>query len=280
MKNPPRIRKMGLLFIVLASLGLLFSLTGITAIWIIRPKLKTGLSGFIDIVEVTLKTTDTGIQVLDQSIDGAKSNLNILQDSLDELSSTLGEISTSLDITAALIGDDLQLTVSNTQTALTSAATTAEIIDDTLRFIAAIPILGADYQPEVPLHVSLNQIADGMDDVPATLETLEVGLLDTSESLETFSDDLTELSEEMDDFSSDLGGIQDTLDDYAVIVDRALLKIDSFQTHLPGYLLLGCIFLSGMLLWLGVAQVNVLLQGLALRNDEMKVVNLADLTRE
>ena len=280
MKNPPRLRKLGALLIIMAALGILFSLSGFLATWIIKPKAQRALLDSIQIFESTLKTTDTGIQVLDQSIDNAKSDIVTLQDSLDELGTTLNDVSTSLDTSATLIGDDLQLTVINTQVALSSAATSAKIIDDTLAFLAAIPLLGADYQPEVPLHISLEQVAEGLDDVPETLETLEGNLKATSSGLDSFSDDLSTISQDMDSFSSDLGEIQSTLDDYAAILEQALEKIDLLQERLPGNILLGCIFLSGVLLWLGVAQASVLMQGLALRNDELEVVNLADLTRE
>ena len=208
------------------------------------------------------------------------SNLVILQSSLDELSTALGDISSSIETSATLIGNDLQLTIINTQVALSSAATSAEIIDNTLAFIAAIPLLGADYQPDVPMHIGLEQVAAGLDEIPDTLETLEGNLNDTSSSLDVFSEDLTNLSENMDVFSSDLGEIQGTLDDYSTIVDHSLAKINAFQSHLSGYIWICCIFLSGVLLWLGVAQANVLMQGLALRNNELEVVNLADLTRE
>lgn len=280
MKNPPRLQKLGLLLIILAGSGMVFSLVGITAAWIIRPNLQDGILDVIDILKGSLVTTDEGIQVLDQSIENAKSDVIILQDSLDELGTTLNDVSTSLETSAALIGNDLRLTVINTQIALSSAATSAKIIDDTLAFLAAIPIIGADYEPDVPLHISLEQIADDMDDVPDTLVTLEGNLNDTSASLSSFSEDLSTLSGDIDNISSDLGAIQNTLGDYGEILDKALDKINSLQNRLPGLILLGCIFLSGVLLWLGVAQAGVLMQGLALLNNELEVVNLADLTRE
>lgn len=280
MINPLRQRRFGLFLIILAYAGMLFSLTGIIITWIVRPKIQSSLGEGIAIVKSSLLTTDSGLQIVDQSITNAKSNLTILQSALDDLSLTLNDVSTSLETSATLIGNDLRLTVINTQVALSSAATSAEIIDDTLSFIAAIPLLGADYQPEVPLHVSLNQIADDMDDVPDTLLTLEGNLNETSASLDVFSEQLNFLSMDLENFSSDLRGIQDTLYDYTIIVDHAQVQLDSFESHLSGILVVCCIFLSGMLLWLGVAQINILFQGLALRNNEMKVVNLADLRRE
>jgi methyl-accepting chemotaxis protein len=280
MKNPIRIRKLGLLLIILAVSGMIFSLISITAVWIVRPAIKSGALEIINILDSTLKTTDSGLGVLDQSIENAKSDLVTLQDSLEELGTTLDDVSATMDTSADLIGNDLQLTVINTQVALSSAATSAEVIDDTLAFLAAIPIIGADYEPEVPLHVSLQQIADGMEDVPATLVTLEGNLSDTSSSLNSFSDNLTKVIKDLDSLSSDLSEAQDTLADYGEIVSSTLEKTATLQKRLPGLILLGCFFLSGVLLWLGIAQVNVLMQGLAFRNDEMKVVNLADLSRD
>ncbi len=71
-------------------------------------------------------------------------DLILIQSSLDGLKSSLDSIADSLVTTSSLIGDDLNLTLTEVQTAVSSAAVSAEFIDDTLAFIAAIPLLGAD----------------------------------------------------------------------------------------------------------------------------------------
>lgn len=280
MKNPPRLRRFGRVLIVLASLGLLFSLVGAISIWIIRPRLQLGLGQTLDLFQATLTTTEDGILVLNSALENSHSNLDLIEGSLDELGTTMLNVSTSLDTSATLVGDDLRQTIIETQVALSSAADSAKFIDDTLAFIAALPFVGADYQPEAPLHIGLEQVASSLDEIPDSLETLEGNLSDTAAGLEAFSTDLATLSENMTAFSADLDDAQTTLQDYDSIVQQALEKLERLEDNLSKYLIFICIFLSGMLLWLGVAQVNVLLQGLAFVNNELQAVNPADLTRE
>jgi len=280
MKNPPTLRALGILFIILSSLGLLFSLSGIIGTWVIKPRIESGVLDLIHIFHDTLSTADEAIEILDGTIEDSITNLGLIETSFVNLGTTVESISSSVDASATLIGDDLRLTVIQTQIALSSAATSAEIIDNMLSFLASIPLLGANYQPDVPLHISLEQVAGSLDDIPDSLETIEESLTKTSAGLETFSTDLAVLAGNIDTLSEDLSGVQSVLDDYAIIVERALKRTETLESNLARNLIFLSIFISGMLLWLGVAQVNVFLQGLAYYQNEQQVVTLADLRRE
>ena len=199
---------------------------------------------------------------------------------MNSLGASIDGISASLDTSSALIGDDLRLTVIDTQVALSSAATSAEIIDDTLVFLASIPLLGADYQPEVPLHISLTKVADSLEDVPQSLASLESNLNTTSSDLTTFSGDLAVLSESLGTFNEDLSDAQSILEDYDSIVSTALIKLENLQSRLGWYTIFTGLVVSGVLLWLGIAQFNVYLRGYDYVHHEEKTVSLSDLTRD
>jgi methyl-accepting chemotaxis protein len=280
MRKPIPYKSLGKLMMILAVAGMIFSLIGIAGIWILRPVFMNSITTTLDLFHSTLLTTSDAVEVLSGVIDNSKDDLALIQSSLDSLSTSIDSISISLDTSSALIGDDLRLTVIETQVALSSAATSAEIIDDTLAFLASIPLLGADYQPEVPLHISLAQVAASLDDVPDSLESLESNLNTTSSDLKSFSDDLTLFSDNLGMFNEDLSDTRSILDEYDSVVSNALTRLETLQSRLGGYSIFISLVLSGVLLWLGVAQFNVYLRGYDYVHHEEKIVSLSDLTRE
>ncbi len=104
--------------------------------------------------------------VMGNVIDLTKTNILTIETTIDNLDETLISVSDSLDTSAVLLGDDLRQTIMETQTALSSASTSAKIIDNTLVFLASVPFIGVEYQPDVPLHTSLEQVAANLDDIP------------------------------------------------------------------------------------------------------------------
>jgi len=280
MRNPLKLRKIGYLLAGFAILGMLFSLLGIGGIWILRPGATRSVSNLVDLAHETLTTTQTTIGFLSGSVNQVNEDLALIQSSLINLESSMVNIADSLATSSNLIGDDLSLTLSEVQIAVSSASTSAEFIDNTLAFIAAIPLIGADYQPETPLHISLGKIADDLNDIPATLASLESSLNSASSDLQSFSDDLAVLSNDMNIVLEDLAGSQEILAEYDDILSEAIQKVEQVEARLNIYSLFTSMFLTGVLLWLGIAQLNVFLQALDYINFEEKIVSLSDLDRE
>jgi methyl-accepting chemotaxis protein len=278
----PRIsyRTLGKLLIIFASLGLLFSIAGIISSWAVKPWLQRRLLVFTEAIDATLINTDKGLIILDSALDNINENLEIIISSLDDLDDTVTGISTSLDSSAKLVGDDLRQTIIDTQVALDSAAGSAEIIDKTLSIIAAIPFLGANYQPEVPLHTSLDTVASNMDGIPESLESMEKSLSTTSEDLTLLYENFADLSGNLENFQTDLEDAQDVMGEYQKIINNTEDEFSTFNKNLPRNLTLFTIIISGILFSIGIAQCVTLFQGIAFIEGEKRVVNLADITRE
>lgn len=271
---------LGNLLIIVALLGLLFSLVGITTPWIVKSRIKQNLVDSLELFETTLKTTGDGLSVMDSAIDNAKTNLSTIVSTIENLDSTFSSVTTSLETSATLIGNDLRLTISDTQIALSSSAASAELIDKTLSFLSAIPLIGINYQPEVPLHISLAQVADSFESIPDSLEEIEEGLDDTSTGLNILQGDLSSLTKEMSLLDDDLGNAQSVLLEYQTTLDKILNKTDTLQDNLSLLLTLLCVFISGTFFSLGTAQVSTILLGLKFRRNDEKVVNLSDIKRD
>jgi len=280
MKKPTRIRIFGIALIIFSALGILFSIAGIASIWIIRPRINHALLVLLDSFDETLVTTGNGLDVLDNAVLDSITNLGIIENSLNDLGETLDVVSSSLESSATLIGDDLRLTIIETQTALNSASTSAILIDNTLKAVASIPLIGKDYQPDVPLHTSLQQVAGNLEDVPESLESIEQSLDDTVSGLDSLKQDLSTLSENIGSIEKDLEDAQLVIDDYYDIIEKVSLKSDNLRNKFSGCLILSLLILSGILFWLALAQLNVLIQGIDYWQGEQHIVNLADIQRE
>lgn len=280
MKIPPQSKTLDLFFIILSALGLLFSLFAISSLWVIKPKIQNSLEVSINSIDNTLLITEDSLIVLDSVILDSIDNLVIIKTTLDNLDTTIENISASLDTSATLIGDDLRLTVIETQVALSSAASSAELIDNTLEILARITFSAIDYQPDVPLHISLEQVAGSLDDFPDSLESIEQTLGDTAEGLDQLNSDISELSGNISNFEDDLIDTQEILLEYGIIIDNVQDRINNFRQRLALYLTLASLIVTGFFFWLGLAQADILLQRLAYLRGEEQVVNLADINRE
>ena len=277
MKQPNFKRYPSSIILILSALGLLFSVVSIILIWAIRPQVVNGAFSVTEILLDVLSTTDDGLIVLDSTLGNATEDLAIIESSFLSLDTTFDSVAKSLENSSDLIGDDLRLTVIDSETALSSAASSAEIIDTTLSFISRIPFVGADYEPEVPLHTSLTQVAGTLGTIPESLDDIETSLDDTAESLLLTKSTLSNLANNINALEEDLENAQIVLSNYRQILAKSIEKSTSFSESLPRIMTMISLVFSGVLFWLGVAQFNVLLQGYYDSRSDEKVVSLADI---
>jgi len=280
MKQDKGLWRLGSLFIFLAIAGMLFAILGTAATWMIKPKLQRSLFQFLDSFETILITTGDGLVVMNNTIETTKDNLDSIENTMDNIDDTFISISDAVEEAAILIGDDLRLTILNTQTALNSSASSAKIIDNTLSILASISFGLADYQPEVPLHISLEQVADGLEEIPESLESIEQNMSDTAQGLNVLKSDLNNLTDSIVSLDSDLQEAQAILTEYDAVIAELLVTTNAIRNQSPLYFTLLALIITGVFLWLGIAQINILLHGLAYRHGEQTVVNLADMQRE
>lgn len=280
MKKPLGAKIIGIILVTFSILGILFSLSGIIAVWVIRPSFRNSGEEILTSLEDALVTSQEGFTIMDQAIDDLLLDFDIIEGSFEDLETTLDGVSGSLETSADLIGDDLKQTVIDTQTALNSAASSAELIDNTLSFLSRIPLLGVDYDPEVPLHISLDQVADNLEKFPPALETIESGINETTIGLGSLQTNLNDLSDQIQEFTDDLENAQVVLATFNDSIDVIITRVKSLNDNLGSYLTIASLFISGMLFWLGFSQLAVLNQGFVYMKGETIIVNLSDIQRK
>lgn len=267
----------GAIFVVIAGVGLLFSVSGIAATWIIRPEIESAFSSVVDSLRNNLVLVDDGFNLLDQTLIDVIANLDTIELAFESVNSTIDAVSLSLETSGDLIGDDVRKTVIDTQTALDSSASSAELIDNTLTFLSKVPLLGVDYEPEVPLHISLTTISGNLEEFPETLEEIEAGINETTEGLRTFKGNIEDLTTQVVNFKTDLEDTQTVIGD----IDDSITELDNILKNLQGkfnrILLYFSLFLTGILYWIGFAQLIGVKQGLDMIRSDKILVNLSDI---
>jgi methyl-accepting chemotaxis protein len=279
MKHSPILRTAGIVFIITSIVGILISIVGIGFVWLIRPKTQNSLIDTLDTINDTLHTTNESVMVMGNVIDLTKTNILTIETTIDNLDETLISVSDSLDTSAVLLGDDLRQTIMETQTALSSASTSAKIIDNTLVFLASVPFIGVEYQPDVPLHTSLEQVAANLDDIPDSLESMELTLSAAADGLNTFNTDLSQLSLDISEFKEDLSDAQVLLEEYHVIIENTEEKLINLRENIGLYSILSCTIISLFLFWMLITHFSIFLQGWHYLTGEPKVIKLSDLKR-
>ena len=280
MKQPLGNRIAGLTLIILSILGMLFSLSGIVAIWILRPNIRDSASEVLVTVDQTLSTSQDAFRLSDEAITVLLLEFDTIQLSFDNFDTTMEGVSGSLNTSANLIGDDLKQTVIDTQTALESAASTSVLIDNTLDFLSKIPLLGVDYQPEVPLHISLAQVADNLEKFPTALETIEGGINKTTDGLGDLQENLTDLSDQIQTFGDDLEKAQVIIKKFDDSIEVIQTQVNTLEDRLGLVLSIISLFISGLLFWTGLSQLIVLNQGFIYLKGDTILVNLSEIQRK
>lgn len=280
MKSKPNHRGLGNLLIWIALIGVIFSIFGMGTTWYFRPRIQAAIFTIIDSLDQILVNTKSGLDVLEVTLEGAAQNLDVISATLDNLTNTIDNITLSLDSSADLIGGDLRDTIIDTQVALSSAATSAGLVDNTLRFIASIPLLGADYRPEVPLSTSLENVAESMSEVPQSFLEIESVIRETQTGMEELQADINVLSADIRDYEDALFEAQVILIEYDLIFTDIREQLINLRQQTADFLLIASILLTGGFFLLGIAQINTLQLGKTYRNSEIVTVNLAELQRE
>jgi methyl-accepting chemotaxis protein len=279
MKQKSGRQGLGSILALIATIGVIFSILGIAATWYIKPRIQNAIYMLVDSIDQILINTDAGLLVLDNALNGGADNLDLISATLDNLNTTIDSISVSLGSSADLIGGDLRLTIIDTQTALSSAASSAVLIDNTLRIIAALPLM-PDYRPDVPLSISLEQVSESLDDVPESFLNIEQYIRETDEGMQLLKTDITQLASDIRTYENDLLDAQSILNEYDLIIDDLREQLFNFRSFTATFLLIVSILATGGFFLLGIAQITTLQLASDYRKSETVTVNLSEIQRD
>lgn len=255
-------RIVALIMIIFAVLSLIITAYGIYQVWQLREPAIDNISDTLDLVGSTLQATADGLVVVGESLDSVISSLAGLESTVDTLAKSIEDTAPLVNSLGTLTGDVLPNAVTSAQTSLESAQDGARIIDTVLR---ALTIFNRSaYEPEVPLHEALGEVSEGLNDIPDSLTTMEDSLDSTYSNLEVMQAEISLIAEDIGAINKGLEEGQKVIEQYQELIADMQTRIDGFQSRLPSIVETFAWVSTFILIWLGIAQVGLLTQGITM----------------
>jgi methyl-accepting chemotaxis protein len=273
--NRPLNRIIGIVLIITAIFGFVFSAVGLVAVWRFKPSLTASLLESLEIAKSSLNTTAEGLAVAEESLNASIGSVTALQDTVEATATTLKDTTPMIATLQDLTSKDLPQALDSAQTSLQAAQESAKIIDSVLSALTSIPFVSPNlYNPPVPLHEALSQVSDSLVDLPDALSTIEESLNDTSANLE-------EMQADIELIAADIRGIQDSMQDaktviqdYQDLVDDLTVRAGRMEQRIPRWMNTSAIIATFLLVWAGIAQIGLLYQGIWLLRGSTPVNRL------
>ncbi|MEJ2600457.1 MAG: hypothetical protein P8Z00_19130 [Anaerolineales bacterium] len=261
MKNFLR-KSTGVLLMIAAVGGALVCLAGLVILWVYRPAITASISANVAMARSTLETTAAGLTLADQSLQSSIDSINALQTTVQTTAETIQASTPLVDTMATLTSKDLPDTYVSTQAALLAAQQSAKIIDQVLQTLTSLPFVSSDlYNPPVPLNVALAQVSISMQNIPGSLATMQASLNTASQNLATIQASITLMASDISSIQASLEDSKAVVEQYQILVNNLLARVQYLEGRLPVWINGGYALITILLLWAGIAQIGLFLQG-------------------
>jgi hypothetical protein len=259
-------RVVGLILIILAAIGLFTSLIVLTQIWSLKQPLTEQAQASTALISDTLGTTGEALAVADQGLQSASNNLAAVQGTMFSVAKTITDTRPAVESTLSLMSNDVPEAILAARTAISSAQTAAQGVDDVLNAFSQVTVTidgkRLNFRPDVPFSVALGNIGQSLDEVPGAVSQV-------AEDLSSMPENMTQVGEGIASMAVAMGEIQDTLSETREVMkeyDHQLAQlqgmISSLNASLPTLVNALVIAITLFIFWLDVAQLATLIIGL------------------
>jgi methyl-accepting chemotaxis protein len=255
----------GILLMVAAAGGALLCLAGLVIVWIYRPAITASLTANVALTRSTLETTAAGLTIADQSLQSSIDSIGALQGTVQTTADTIQASTPLVNTMATLTGKDLPDTYVSAQAALLAAQESAKIIDQVLQTLNSLPFVSPNlYNPPVPLNVALAQISISMQNIPGSLATMQASLNTASQNLAAIQAGITLMATDINSIQTSLEEAKAVVEQYQGVVNDLLARAQNLERRLPTWINASYVLVTILLLWAGIAQIGLFLQGWSL----------------
>ncbi|MCC6147656.1 MAG: hypothetical protein IT308_08835 [Anaerolineaceae bacterium] len=260
----------GGLLIVAAVIGLVISLTGLVWIWRMEKPALTMLTDTADLLDQTFQSTTQLLEISNSTLILVKDTLEITQTSLEDVAVAMGTTKKITTTTAKFLGDDLAGVIGETEAALKSVQKSAGLIDDTLRVVTRLPLVGARYAPDKPLQESIGEVADSLKSMPNSLEEIQSNLNATSKDLTTIQKNLDELAVSLTETETQITEAGAVLTGYRNVLNASQNSVSLFRENLARSVRTLAVAGTVLLVWLLISQIGLAIQGFDLISRKLE----------
>jgi hypothetical protein len=256
-------RIVGLLLVIAALAGIIFSLIGLVEIWRYRPVVTKTVVDNLALGAQALGTTQDILTIVGDVVQTTASNVDSLQATTKALTLAINNTNPILDSLINLTDKGLPAAVSATQTSLASAQSSALLIDNVLAALTSIilPSVTA-YKPDVPLHTALAQVSTSLNTINPSLVTISTSLVDGKTNLEVVEDELTKISDTTQGISNTLASAQKVIDQYQEVTTQLKANVEAVQLGAQTWSMAITWTLTFVFGWLMIVQLGLGMLGL------------------
>lgn len=261
MRTPKR-KSLAVLMVIATTLGLLLSLFFVIQIWRLRQPVTVRLQSAVDQTSSILRTTSESLDIIGLVVSNVYTSTLYLDDATNALAQTIQSTDSFIDSAGTFVGQDLINTITNTQSTLDSAKSSALVIDNIMSTLSRIPLLGIKYNPSQPLNSALGKVSESLDPFQGSLKSFQTNLETTRKNMQAFNDQLLIMDQNIKDINQNLASTRGMIDKYRAQVNTLQESMDNARVSLPRWVNTACGVLTFIIFWLVLIQVGVLVQGL------------------
>src|SRR5512140_519670 len=140
----------GTLLMVGAGIGIILSLLGLIGVWVAGPKLTASIASNLTLIDNGLTSTESVLTTVDQMVQITSLEVSSLDTTTKALTQGIHDTNPVFDSLIQMTGKDLPIAITSTQDSLTSAQSSALLIDNTLSALSVLPVFPLPpYNPAV-----------------------------------------------------------------------------------------------------------------------------------
>ena len=267
-------RTLSILFSVIliatSIFGLALSLLGANYLLQTGDQFIKNATDGLQIVKETLSTTNDGLVIVQDTLKNARENTVIIGNMVLEVSSTIEGTRLTTEAIGSFFTEDMSDVVEETQTSLLAAQTSAALVDDTLKVISAIPLIGAKYAPSKPLGESIADVSSSLDSLPDAFEEIDQNIETTGNSLYDIELSISELGETISDIDSTLEEAQTVITDYQEITADLDERLTGLQEKIPAWIQNLTTVLILLLAWAALVSISMFSQAVLIIQNGKK----------
>jgi hypothetical protein len=258
-------RLVGIALLLAGILGLVFAVAALVVVAQVQANMEGSIQQQLTLVDRALTATSDGLAIADTSLSQTVQTVGSLQGTIAGIGDTLSGSIPTLDAVAKLLGEDLPNTIEATQSTLSSAAASAQSVDGILKVLSALPFSSTEaYDPEVTLSAGLADVAASLNGIPESLRATQEGLAATSQSLSGVQGDFGAVASGIGAIGTSIESSRSVVSQYGGVLSDLRSMLGSVQASLGTWLGWARLGLSFLLVWLGIAQLALITQGLEL----------------
>lgn len=274
-------RLLGVLLVIAAIFGLIFSGWALVRVWTIKSQVTAEILSTIELTQTTLEATAEGLFLAEQSLTQAKVDVISLKNTLEATGRAIRATNPILSSLSSLMANDLPDAIEATQMSLETAQSSARLIESFLRTLSSIPFLPIEpYNPQVPLQESLGEVSASLEGIPESLLDMEDNLGKSQGNLILIQAEFNIMARHVQQINESLTNAETIVVEYQEVVSELQDRTSNLENVIPQRINNLVWWLTVILIWLAITQLGMLLQGIMLLTGRREVERVEKVVAE